>query len=457
GNFKIEDFSAKLPRYGININKVNTEVDLNKRLVEINNFDGYINNGKIKMEGYLKIPTIAEIRTKEILSKLDYELSLKLDSVDYSYEDKINLVFSANALFAKNKITGEFIVDSGEILDIPEVDEGEISNLASQIKEKEVIKKSRELGKAFEIKTSIKESNSIDLDIKLKTKEPINLNINKLEVTSVVEDIKGNLIIDGNLKLKDDEISYNGILSIEDGSIKLNSNLFYLTTATVNFRKTETESVEFKPLITLNANSTIANEEVYINIDGEYPDLEIQMSSGSGLSEDDIGSLITFHNVNDDESNSNNAVKDVIDRESGKLFSPISSEIASVLKIDKFKISSDLVASEYQAGVYKDTGSLGLGASVEAENPIYKEKLYWRAKARWGTSKYYSNVTEYDFSVIHRITEHLSWGLGVGKIPEGRKTHGETLINNHIDLTWRKKYKSLEDVLLSLLLLGGEE
>ncbi len=181
------------------------------------------------------------------------------------------------------------------------------------------------------------------------------------------------------------------------------------------------------------------------------------MSTGSGLSSDEIGSLLTFHNVSD-EKNTNVLVKDVLDREiSDKLFSPISSEIAGVLKIEKFQISSDLVAYEYEGGTYKDTGSLGLGASVEAENPIYKDKLYWKAKARWGASKYYDNVTEYDFALDHRITKNLSWGGGVGKIPEGRARTGDTLINYHIDLSWRKKYKNLEQIILNIFLLGGEE
>ena len=458
GEFQIKDFSSKIPKYGIFIDKVNTKVVLNKKLVKINYFNGKINNGDIKMEGYLNIPYLDDIKNEESkLSNLDYRLSLILDKIDYSYENKINLVLSSDAVFTKNKITGDFIIDSGEILEVPDIGGTEISNIASQIKEKEVIRKSKELGEGFEIKTIQDKGVSIEVDINLKTKTPINLKISKLSYTSIVEDIYGNLNINGKLKIKDEDLSYNGIISVEDGSIKLNNNLFYLSTATAKFIKKKSDSTKLHPIIVLNANSTIANEEVYINITGEYPNLEIQMSSGSGLSSDEIGSLLTLHNVSE-ESNTNAVVKDVLDREiSGRFFSPISNEIADVLKIEKFQISSDLVAYEYEGGIYKDTGSLGLGASVEAENPIYKDKLYWKAKARWGTSKYYSNVTEYDFALEHRITKNLSWGGGIGKIPEGRKTSGDTLINYHTDLSWRKKYKSLEQMMLNILLLGGEE
>ncbi|UUV18465.1 hypothetical protein NRK67_14400 [Fusobacteria bacterium ZRK30] len=458
GEFKVKDLSAEMPKYGIFIDKVNTQVVLDKKLVKIDYFKGKINNGDIKMEGYLKIPAFEGIEKQDSqVSKLDYRLNLVLDKVDYSYQDKINLVLSSDAVFTKNKVTGDFIINSGEILGIPDVKDTEVSNIASQIKEKEVIRRSRELGSDFEIKTVEDDGPSIDIDINLKTESPIKLKISKLTYTSIVENIYGDLDIDGNLKLKNKEISYNGMVSIDDGSIVLNNNLFYLSTATAKFIKTEAESVSFHPIVVLNANSTIANEDVYINISGEYPNLQIQMSTGSGLNEDEIGSLLTFHNVSD-EKNTNVVVKDVLDREiSDKLFSPISSEIASVLKIEKFQISSDLVAYEYEGGTYKDTGTLGLGASIDAENPIYKDKLYWKAKARWGASKYYDNVTEYDFALDHRITKNLSWGGGVGKIPEGRARTGDTLINYHIDLSWRKKYKNLEQIILNIFLLGGEE
>ncbi|MEI6856050.1 translocation/assembly module TamB domain-containing protein [Psychrilyobacter sp.] len=458
GEFKIKDLSAEMPKYGIFIDKVNTEVVLDKKLVKIEYLKGKINNGDIKMEGYLKIPEFKRIKNKgSLLSDLDYRLNLILDNMDYSYQDKINLVLSSNAVFTKNKVTGDFIINSGEILGIPDVEDTKVSKIASQIKEKKVIRKSKELGSDFEIKTVEDEGPSIDIDINLKTENSIKLKISKLTYTSLVENIHGNLNIDGNLKLKNKEISYSGMVSIDDGSVVLNNNLFYLSTAIAKFIKTEAESVSFHPIVVLSANSTIANEDVYININGEYPDLQIQMSSGSGLSSDEIGSLLAFHSVSDEKSTSV-LIKDVLDREiSDKLFSPVSAEIASVLKIEKFQISSDLVAYEYEGGTYKDTGTLGLGASIEAENPIYKDKLYWKAKARWGSSKYYDIVTEYDFALDHRITKYLSWGGGVGKIPEGRAKTGETLINYHIDLSWRKKYKNLGQIILNIFLLGGEE
>jgi hypothetical protein len=457
GEFRIKDFSAEIPKYEISVDKVNTKVVLEEKKIEIKYFDGKINNGKIKLMGYLTIPSYDELKKeKEKILNLDYRLSLVLDNVDYSYKDIIKIVLSSDAIFTNNEITGDFIINSGEILGIPEIDNEEISSIASQIKEKEVVKKSKELGSKFEIKSTEKQQSPISIDIDLKTELPIKLKIESLDYTSIVKDIYGDLSINGDLKVKNDELSYNGLINIDDGSVKLNNNLFYLSIANAKFIKKENDSLDLHPLVNINANSTIANEEVYINIDGEYPNLEIQMSSGSGLTPDEIGSLLAFHNVSD-ESNSNVLAKDAIDSQlSGKLFSPISGEIANVLKIEKFQISSDLVAYEYEGGVYKDTGTLGLGASVEAENPIYK-KLYWKAKGRWGTSKYYSNVTEYDFATEYRFTKHLSTGVGVGKLPEGRVRADESLINYHVDLSWRKKYKSFEQIMLNILLLGGKE
>lgn len=454
GEFKIKDLSAVIPKYGINIDKVNTQIILNKKLINIDYLKGKINNGDIVMKGYLQVPDLKGIEDK--ISKLDYRFNLILENMDYSYQDKINLVLSSNAIFTKNKITGDFIINSGNFIGIPDIKDVKVSKIRSQIKEREVIKGSKELGSDFEIKTVQDNGPIIDIDINLKTENPIDLKISKLTYTSIVQNIYGDLNINGNLKLKNKEISYNGLISIDKGSLVLNNNLFYLDTASAKFIKTEEESINFHPILVLNANSTIANEEVYININGEYPNLQFQMSSGSGLDEDEIGSLLTFHNISS-EKNTNVVVKDVLDREiSNKVFSPISSEIASVLKIEKFQISSNLVAYEYEGGIYKDTGTLALGASIYAENPIYKDKLYWKANARWGASQYYDNVTEYDFALDHRITKSLSWGVGIGKVPEGRVKTGDSLVNYHIDLSWRKKYINLEQIILNIFLLGGE-
>jgi len=449
GSFVVDGLSAKIPEYGIDIEDVNSDIKLNNDKIFIDEFTGIVNEGTLSLDGYLEIPDLKRMKNElDPISLLNYSLNLRAERVKYNYEDVIELTLSTNATLKDNKITGEFVVNRGEVIGIPEVSDKEIEEIKDKTSEagENAIAASIDLGKDFAIKT--RGSSSMEIDIDLLIEEGIFINLEK--VAPLVEDLEAVIKGKGRVTVKDSRIRFLGELNSENGVVTINNNLFELDRVVLLFSDPDEYFPDVNPTVTLNARSVIANEEVYILVTGKGEDLEIILSSASGLSQEDIASLLAFHNTLD-SSSSNVVVKNILDSQiSRQLFNPVSGEIQRMLRLSKFRISSDITAYEYQDGEYEES-SLGLGASVEAENPIYKNKVYWNASARIADNKTGDSVDEYDFIVEHRFAPSLSWGVGVGKLPEGRikTSEGETSnLNYHIDFKFRKRYNSITEIFI---------
>ena len=103
-----------------------------------------------------------------------------------------------------------------------------------------------------------------------------------------------------------------------------------------------------------------------------------------------------------------------------------------------------------------------MGAVLEAEDNIYKDKIWWVAR---GTLLEEDNTEsnkrnsdsgafkEYDFSLEYRFDATKSIGIGVGKLPEERKKSSDEDskgdLNYHIDFKFEKKYDKLIDIFIN--------
>ena len=159
---------------------------------------------------------------------------------------------------------------------------------------------------------------------------------------------------------------------------------------------------------------------------------------------------LAFHSTLGSSSASSTVVQNILNTQiSSQLFNPVSKEIQRVLGLSKFKISSDITTEP--KGGESEEAALGIGASIEAENPIYKDKVFWNATARISDNKTEDSIDEYDFVVEHRFSPSLSWGIGAGKLPEGRIEEDEdetSNLNYHIDFKFRKRYNSITEIFI---------
>jgi hypothetical protein len=449
GRFYVENLKGEIPKYNIVIQDVNSDIRLDNDLVFIEEFKGKVNDGDLSLTGYLKIPDIDKLNDEvDLKTSLDYSLSLKMYKVRYDYQNVIKLILSSNATFEKNKITGNFTVDRGEITGIPKVSNTDIEELKKKISvnQNEVVFTSKELGSDFAIEGV--GSKDLEMDINLDIKEGIFINLK--EVATLVKNLEAVIKGDGKLSLKDKKLKFLGQLETQKGEVIINDNLFIIDRAVVIFDKKDEYFPDVNPILLVSARSIISDEEVSIGISGEYDDMDIVMSSSSGLNQEDIAALLAFHQTLDSSENSNAMFKNVVDSQlSTQLFNPVSNEVQRFLRISKFKISSDIVAYDESDDNYQDNSSLGFGASIEAGNAIYKDKFFWNAKARIADTQYGDSIDEYDFTLEHKFTKKLSWGFGVEKLPEGTLNIDEedqSNLNYHIDFKFRQTYDSIFDI-----------
>lgn len=449
GRLYVENLKVEMPKYNITIQDVNSDIRLDNDLIYIEKFKGEVNDGELSLTGYLKIPDFEKIKDEfDFKTSLDYSLSLKMYKVRYDYQDVIKLILSSNATFENNKITGNFTVDRGEITGIPKVSSGDIEELKKKISvdQNEVVFTSKELGSDFAIEGV--GPKDLELDINLDIKEGIFVNLK--EVATLVKDLEAIIKGQGKLLSKDKKLQFLGQVETERGQITINDNLFIIDRAVVIFDKKDEYFPKVNPILVVNARSTISGEEISIAISGEYDNMEIALSSSSDLDQEEIAALLAFRQTLDSSENSNAMFKNVVDSQISKqLFNPVSNEIQRFLRISKFKITSDIVAYDESEDNYQEKSSLGFGASVEAENPLYKDKVFWNAKARIADTQYGDSIDEYDFSLEHRFKKNLSWGFGVEKLPEGRLNiddEDQSNLNYHIDFKFRKTYDSITEI-----------
>lgn len=449
GRFYVENLRGEIPKYGILIQDVNSDIRLDNDRVFIEGFKGNVNNGEVSLNGYLKIPTINEVTDDfDPMTSLDYFLSLKMDKIRYDYQNVIKLIISSDAVFQGNKVTGNFTLERGEVTGIPKISNENIDDLKSKVSvaDNEVVYTSQELGSDFSIAGSGEKN--LEVDINVIIKEGIFIKLDK--VATLVENLEAVIKGGGKLTVKDKRTQFLGQIESQSGEITINNNLFEIDRAIAIFDKKDEYFPKVNPTLLVNARSTISNEEVYIGVSGEYESMDLTLSSSSGLPQEDIAALLAFHKTLDSTGTSNLMVKNVLDSQISKqLFSPVSNEIQKLLRISKFKISSDLEAYDESEENYQQSSSLGLGASIEAENPIYKDKLFWNAKARIADTQYGDSIDEYDVILEHRFAKSFSWGLGVGKLPQGSLNKDEdeqSNLNYHIDFKFRKSYDSLLEI-----------
>jgi hypothetical protein len=453
GKLSIGDLGFSIEDKKLDFSGISTDINLDKKEVKIAKFDGKVNNGDIDMEGYLRLPELSLKNLEEKKIDLnDYYLNLKLDSISYNYLKVIDLILSSDLKLQKNAVTGDIVVEKGEILGIPVFEktakkDTEVKPKLGFLKEffkKDVFNFRRDIDtNLLTIEPEKQAQNGFKMDIDLMIAEPIKFRIEKMPL---VEDFEANIEGAGKLRYRNSKFNFLGRIFTEDGVITFNNNLFEIQNGVLIFSDENDYFPDINPSISITARSEIANEEVYVNINGEYDNLELQLTSSSGLSQEDIGSLLIFHNTLD-ESSANAVVKDILDKQiSEQLFRPISSELERIFGIESIKISSDIVAYQYQEGQYVDSETLRLGAAIELQNPLYKDVINWNAKASLSDTQNTDTIDTYDLWLDYKIKENISWGIGAQKLSSDLSGDRENQLNYHINLNFKKRLDSIFDI-----------
>ena len=446
------------------LEEFNSTIKLEGNNLFIDNFQGKLNEGNIKLTGELNIPTLKEVSENPYYKEeLKYKFNLKLDNIKYKYGNMFGVNFNTDVSVVGNKIFGDIEIIDGVVNEIPNTSK----SLFQKIKEflfkssSETVVQSEDLGSDFKIETVFE--NSLEINLGVKIKNGIKLDIQTLN--SFVGDIKGNVLGNGVLSGKSGKYSFLGNVEVIGGSLNVNDNTFYLDRALVMFNDQKTYLPKVNPNLLIDAKVDVQDEQLGLSLNGNLDNLRFNISSKNGSSSGNLNSLLTDTNSLEGENGATTTlITNVIGGQLTQVLKPVSNLIKNTLNISKFRISSNLLSEQNKGENTNEEAQsrLRLGAVLEAEDNIYIDKIWWVAK---GTlleddnteSEKRSNdsgaLKEYDFSLEYRFDTTKSIGIGVGKLPEDRKKSSDKDskegLNYHIDFKFEKKYDSLIDIFIN--------
>lgn len=456
GYFNLKNFGMKSKDFFIDMNNFNSTIKLDKKRLYIENFQGKLNDGDTTLKGYLELPSITEIlENPYYMEDLDYDVSLDTKGVNYKYSDYFRVMFDTKFNLKNNKLLGSINIIDGEVENIPSNSKSLFQIIKNFLfkSSSSIVNKSEDLGKDFQINTIFEKS--LELDVTLKIDKGIKLDIQ--DVNIFVGDVEGIVVGGGRLSGKNGKFVFLGDAEIKDGSLAINGNTFELDKALVIFNDRKDYLPTVNPTLVIDSRVKVQNDELGMSINGELDALRFTITSKNGSASGNLSSLL----IGDEEfsdSASATLFKTVIGSQlSQTIFRPVSNLIKNTLNISKFRIKSNILTNENQNPNAEDN-RLRLGAVIEAEDNIYKDKLYWVARgtllgadnAENNNERNSGAFEEYDFSVEYRFKPGQSIGIGAGKLPRKAKTkadeNSKNSINYHIDFKFEKKYDTLLDI-----------
>lgn len=464
GFLKIQNFNLENKDLFLKLEQFNSTIRLENDKVYVEEFKGKLNEGTISLDGDIVIPVLKEISENPYYAeRLKYRFNLKLDKINYKYGNMFGVTFNSNMSVIENKIFGDIEIIEGRVDEIPNTSK----SLFQRIKEflfkssSETVNKSEDLGSDFKIETVFE--NSLDINIGVKISKGIKLDIQT--VNSFVGDVKGNVIGNGTLSGKDGKYSFIGNIEVIGGSLNINENIFYLDRAMVIFNDPKTYLPKVNPNLLVDARVDVQDEQLGLSLNGNLDNLQFTINSKSGSSSGNLNSLLTdTDNLEGGNSATTTLITNVIGGQLSQIFRPVSNLVKNTLNISKFRISSNILSEQTKDNNNDEAQSrLKLGAVLEAEDNIYKDKVWWVAR---GTLLGEDNVNseqrdssnsgalqEYDISLEYRFDATKSIGIGVGKLPEDRKKSSDKEskngLNYHIDFKFEKRYDSLLDIFIN--------
>lgn len=456
GYFNLRNFGMKSKDIFIDMNNFNSTIRLDKKRLYIENFQGKLNEGDTTLRGYLELPSITDIAENPYyMEDLNYDISLDTKGVNYKYSDYFRVMFDTKFNLKNNKLAGSINIVDGEVENIPSNSKSLFQIIKNFLfkSSSSIVNRSEDLGKDFQINTIFEKS--LELDVTLKIDKGIKLDIQ--DVNIFVGDVEGIVVGGGRLSGKNGKFVFLGDAEIKEGSLAINGNTFELDKALVIFNDRKDYLPNVNPTLVIDSRVKVQNDELGMSINGELDALRFTITSKNGSTSGNLSSLL----IGDEEfsdSASATLFKTVIGSQlSQTIFRPVSNLIKNTLNISKFRIKSNILTSESQNPNAEDN-RLRLGAVIEAEDNIYKDKLYWVARgtllgddnAENNNERNSGAFEEYDFSIEYRFKPGQSIGIGAGKLPRKAKTkadeNSKNSINYHIDFKFEKKYDTLLDI-----------
>ncbi|MDR3258476.1 MAG: translocation/assembly module TamB [Fusobacteriaceae bacterium] len=460
GFLNIENFSLNMDKYYLKLYNVSSKINLNKKVISIEKFNGRLNEGTIEVSGKLNNLTYDAIKSKEWMEELDYNIDLKLKNVNYKYGDNFRIYYGTDLNFKKNKLIGNLQIQEGEFNKIP-IETRNIYQIIADFlfrNTSRVLSASKELGDDFKINTKI--YNPLELDLAVSILNGVKLDIR--DVNAFVGDVKGTVFANGTLKGTGSDLVLLGEADVRGGSLTLNENTFLLENAIITFLNKKDYLPDVNPTIFIEAKVDIDGDDVGIGINGELKKLRFNVTSNKGNTSGNLRGLLAGEIAINDEVTAKLVKLILNDQISQTFIRPITRKIKRAFGLSKFRIKSNVIGEKRANSKYSDNSSeLQFDAILEAEKNIYKDKLFLvtsvtlvdqnasKQNAKEGSNSF----DEYDVALEYRYKPGRTFNVGVGRVPENKSKDkdedekSKKSLNYHVGFQFEKKYDNIFDIL----------
>lgn len=448
GQIAVNNFNLSAKKYGISLKNLNGDIALDKGYLRINKFKGNMNDGTINLKGYVELSKLINQLLDENFGKIDYNLSLEGKNINYSYEDYFNVNFNTNLSFRRNAVFGSLVINEGKIEKILKEDFGIVSIVKNFLRN--FFRRNKTDAIALRNARGIAADNDavsgVRINVNFNIDKGIDVKVNK--ATNFFTNINGKIMGQGRLSGKLGRLNFLGETSIKDGEFVLNGNRFTIDRALVLFNNRNEYIPDLNPEIVFSTSSIIDNKSLEIALNGPVRNLTFMVRSGNEVSVNSLDSVLEGNGTGTDGNNNVSIL--LTNLIGGQISDIVINPIVNILRgigFSNLNVRSSILAEEKRKDVEQES-SMVLGAYVEAESPIYKDKLFWKVKVNFvnegdnndsSNNSYNYGVADYDINVYNRINKNLSWGVGAQKLRENMDFKNRDM-NYYIELKFEKKF-----------------
>ena len=443
GNLLVDSFTGDFPKFNLYIKDVNGSMGINKSKVKIDSLTGNINNGRLKVSGEVAYNNDLDDFMVDSFEKLSYNLTLEGKNIDYLYKDLVKINFSTRLRFNKDRIYGTININDGKISNITTKDFGIIKTIKEFLKKKELNK--GPVIKNLDIPVENEKIKDSDLKVNIRINNENGIKIDVKNVAGYLTDIKGEIHSSGILTGSLENLNFLGETSIKEGEFSFNNKKFYVDRAAALFNDKNQTILKANPEIIFITKTNINSKIYEISLMGPARKLDMYVKSENEVSVSGVDEVL----FSDGEGQDENTVAFITELVGGQISDIVVSPIVDVVKtmfgLSDLRVSSSIVTHEKNKNSEEESEML-FGAYVEAENPIYKDKLFWKARFNFidttdGATSNLSikNWIDYDLGIYQKINKNLSFGGGVQKLRKDIDMF-EKEKNYYIEFKFEKKF-----------------
>ncbi len=415
GKFLLNNFNYKTKDGLTDVDNVNADIGIDSRKLTVNRLDGGYNGGTFTVDGNLDIPSIpADFMKTKRMEFGKFELNTALNSVGVRYGKDIYAVLTGDIVFTEDHLFGNINAESGEIRAIPDF-AGKSKEITPEEQEKILKDKTIVDGVIEEVIDKIMKQYVVDINI--RASKNVRLNIPAI---SLVKNIKGSFSGESKILYENGEIGLIGAYTIGQGSFMLNNNVFRIENAEIRFPEVdETGSLKIDPFIVFSASTKIGGERVGVELSGKTDNPDIKFTSDSGLSKEQIVSLLAFNTTtgeaDPDRAESQDGaiiIGSVVNTALNQLiFSPVTGKIGETFGLNNVSVSTDFEKSE-------TTGEYSGATTLYIQDNLYKDKWFWNLQVKFPfqmkteTGNNTTNPVGYNAWINYNLREGMEFKVG---------------------------------------------